>query len=118
MLDEEELGHLGVLEGMTEGETDFALRAKYWLTARRGYVKQDCSLRSARAMLRKSAPVPSQYRAGDLVCFRRERRSADDTSTNRQTQTSQEPSHAWSSPEARQSWSYARGYLWPLPFTS
>ena len=28
MLDEEELGHLGVLEGMTEGETDFALRAK------------------------------------------------------------------------------------------
>ena len=80
MLDEEELGHLGVLEGMTEGETDFALRAKYRLTARRGYVKQDCSLRSARAMLRKSAPIPSDYRAGDLVRFRRERRSADDTS--------------------------------------
>ena len=29
MLDDEEIGHLGVLEGMLDGETAFALRAKY-----------------------------------------------------------------------------------------
>ena len=29
MLDDEEIGHLGVLEGMRDGETAFALRAKY-----------------------------------------------------------------------------------------
>ena len=98
MLDDEEIGHLGVLEGMLEGETDFALRAKYRLTARKEYIKQDCSMRAARARLRQSAPIPMQYRAGDLVCFRREQRRQDDTSTNRTTRTNKEPSQVWSSP--------------------
>ena len=59
MLDDEQICHLGVLEGMLDGETAFALRAKYRLSARKGYVKQDCSLRAAKAMLRKATPFAS-----------------------------------------------------------
>ena len=35
LLDDEEIGHLGVIEGMLDGETTFALRAQYRLTARK-----------------------------------------------------------------------------------
>ena len=86
MLDDEEIGHLGLLEGMLHGETAFANRAQYRLTARKGYVKQDCSLRAAKAMLRKAAPMPALYRAGDLVCFHREQRRRDRTSARRAEQ--------------------------------
>ena len=86
LLDDDEIGQLGVLEGMMDGETDFALRAKYRLTARKGYVKQDCSLRAAKSMLRRAAPIPSLYRAGDMVCFRREQRKRDRTSARRPEQ--------------------------------
>ena len=89
-------GHLGVLEHM-DGETEFAIRAKYRLTARKGYVKQDCSARARRAMLRRAAPIPGPYQSGDLVCFRREQRRPDGAE-GRATQRNMEPSQAWSTP--------------------
>ena len=50
MLDDDEIGHLGVLESQHEGgETEFTLRSKFRLSARKAYVKQDCSSRAARA---------------------------------------------------------------------
>ena len=117
MLDDEEIGHLGVLEGMLDGETAFALRATYRLSARKGYVKQDCSLRAAKAMLRKAAPLPALYRAGDLVCFRREQRRRDRTSARRAEQRNLEPSSVWSTPsriigfEGKTVWVLCEGVL-------
>jgi len=43
LLDDDEIGHLGVIQGELDGETAFSLRAKYRLTAREVYVEQDCS---------------------------------------------------------------------------
>jgi len=97
MLDEEEIGHLGVLEAQMDGETAFSLRMKYRLTAREGYVHQDCSDRAARAILRKAAPIPGPYRAGDLVCFRREQRKKT-RSSSRSEAKNQEASTVWSTP--------------------
>lgn len=95
MLDDEELGHLGVLEGQLNGETEFALRSKIKYTARKEYVKQDCSSRHARAMLRRAAPIPMVYQAGDMVCFRRERRKAEKKSNRAD---SRQESTVWSTP--------------------
>ena len=50
MLDDEEIGRLGVLEGMLDGETAFAVRAKYRLSARKGYVKP-CNARQPHCQL-------------------------------------------------------------------
>ena len=83
--DEDEQGQLGVLEGAIDGETEFGLRAQFRFTARKLFVKSDCSTRAAKAVLRKAAPIPGHYRVGDLVCFRRE-------------QGSTEPTSVWSSP--------------------
>ena len=89
IMDDEEIGHLGAIEGQLDGETEFALKSKYRLTARKGYVKQDCSMRAQKAMLRRAAPVPGNYAAGDLVCFRREQRKKDSRVAT--TQRNQEP---------------------------
>ena len=70
LLDEEELGQLGTMEAIAEGDTEFARKAQIRLTARKEYVRQDCSTKAHKAMLRKSAPIMGDYRAGDLVCFR------------------------------------------------
>ena len=70
VLDEEELGQLGVLAGMQDPSSAFGRRAEFRHTARKAYVKQDCSLRARPAILRRAAPLPGRYQAGDLVCYR------------------------------------------------
>ena len=98
MLDDDEIGHLGVLEAQYDSETEFTLRNKYRMTTRKAYMKQDCSSRVARTLLRKAAPIPSLYRAGDLVCYRREQRRKEGSTDIRQEATNQEVSHVWSTP--------------------
>ena len=75
MLEDEELGQLGVIEYMTDAETEWQLRAKYRLESRKNFVKQDCSQRYARAMLRSSGPIPGVYRQGDLIMYKVEQQS-------------------------------------------
>ena len=70
VLDEEELGQLGVLAARMDPTTAFGRRAEYRHTARKAFVKQDCSRRVRSAILRKAAPLPGRYQAGDLVCYR------------------------------------------------
>ena len=69
ILDEEELGHLGVLSSMQDGATEFGRRAEFRHTARKAFVHEDYSRRMRSALLRKSGPLPGKYQAGDLVCY-------------------------------------------------
>ena len=70
VLDEEELGQLGVLSGRLDATTAFGRQAEFRHTARKAFVHEDCSRRVRKTVLRKSAPLPGRYQAGDLVCYR------------------------------------------------
>ena len=70
ILDEEELGQLGVLSGLQDASTAFGRKAEFRHSARRAFVHEDCSSRVRKTVLRKSAPLPGRYQAGDLVCYR------------------------------------------------
>ena len=70
ILDEEELGQLGVLSGLQDASTAFGRKAEVWHTARKAFVHEDCSSRVRKIVLRKSAPLPERHQAGDLVCYR------------------------------------------------
>ena len=76
LLDEDELGQLGVLSGAMDPSTAFGRSIEYRHTARRAYVQADTSRRARAAVLRKSGPLPGKYSAGDLVCYRIERDSS------------------------------------------
>ena len=47
LLEEEQWGQLGVMQGMMDSTTEFGLRGKYRLESRRQFVEQDFSCRSA-----------------------------------------------------------------------
>ena len=81
LLDEEELGQLGVLSGRMDATTAFGRKAEFRHSARKAFVKEDCSRCVRTAVLRKSAPLPAKYQAGDLVCYRisRDKRSGIST---------------------------------------
>ena len=68
MLEEEEWGQLGVLQQIDSG-TQFALNSLYRVTSRKDFVKQDCSKRFSRAMLRKSVGLPGNYGVGVFVMY-------------------------------------------------
>ena len=74
LLDDDEYGQLGTIEGLQDPTVEFGLRAQYRDTARKAFVKEDCSRRARAATLRKSAPVSMDYKAGDYVCYRKEQR--------------------------------------------
>ena len=69
-LEENEYGQLGALQGQVDPATEWGLRALYRLTAMKAFVKFDCGRRYAAAMLRKSTPLPSKTRVGDLVMYK------------------------------------------------
>ena len=71
MVEEEELGQLGVLEHQTDSATEFGLRAKWRLESMKAFVRQDCSARLARARLRQSGPIDVEFKAGDLIMYRK-----------------------------------------------
>ena len=52
-----------------ESTTEFGLRSQYRLESRKTFVEQDCPRVSAAFLLRKSVPMPKQYRQGDLACY-------------------------------------------------
>ena len=71
MLEEEELGQLGVLEHQTDSATELGMRAKWRLESMKAFVQQDCSARLARARLRQSGPRNMEFKAGDLIMCRK-----------------------------------------------
>ena len=73
MLEEEELGPLGVLDRRTDSPTEFGLRARLRVESMTAFVRQDCSARLARA--RQSGPIGVDFKAGDfIVCRQAEER--------------------------------------------
>ena len=70
-MDEQDHADLGVLQGQLDGPSQFARRTQLRTAARKAFVKEDCGRRVARAVLRKAAPLPGDYCAGDLVCYQR-----------------------------------------------
>jgi hypothetical protein len=76
MLEEEELGQLGALDAALDPATEFGRRAQYRLTSKKGFVKQDCGSRYMRAQTRKAAPINKEYKAGDMVMYRRDGQSS------------------------------------------
>ena len=57
ILDEQELGDLGVLESQVGGAAQFGRRSDMRFAARKVFVHEDCSRRSRAAVLRKAAPI-------------------------------------------------------------
>ena len=73
MLEEEELGQLGVLVHQTDCATEFGLRAKWRLESMKASVRQDCSAHLARARLRQSGPIEWSSRQEISSCIGRPR---------------------------------------------
>ena len=71
MLEEEELGQLGVLEHQADSPREFGLKAKWRLESMKSFVRQDCSARLARARLRQLGPINMEFKAGDLIMYRK-----------------------------------------------
>ena len=71
VLEEEELGQLGVLEHQTDSATEFGMSAKCRLESMKAFVRQDCSSRLARARLRQSGPIDMEFKAGDVNMYRK-----------------------------------------------
>ena len=70
LLDEDEFANLGSIQSSLDGATAFGRIAEIRHRARKALVHQDCSHRVKSSLLRKSAPLPGKYSAGDLVCYR------------------------------------------------
>ena len=71
MLEEEELGQLGVLEHQTDSTTECGLRATCLLESMNSSVRKDCSARLARARVRQSRPIDVVFTARDLIMCRK-----------------------------------------------
>ena len=71
-LDEQEYSDMGVIQSKFDPDSIFAETMAARVAARKASVKEDCSRRVSRAILRKAAPLPGKYNVGDLVVFRRE----------------------------------------------
>ena len=67
LLDEEEMGQLGAISAQLDASTEFGLRARCRFTARKSFVKSDCSTRVQSALLRKAKSVPQECNTGDTV---------------------------------------------------
>ena len=76
--DEDGWADLGILSEKLDAEGAFALQQEIRTAARRAFVKADCGKRVARALLRKSAPLPGKYSVGDLISFNREQKAQTD----------------------------------------
>ena len=70
--DEDTYADHGLLSAEMDANTMFSLKQEIRAAAKKAFVKADCGKRVARAILRKSAPIPGDYSVGDLVCFKRE----------------------------------------------
>ena len=70
--DDEEAYDLGVLANVAEdGSDEFSRQSVIRATARKAFAEHDVGSRTARAVLRKAAPLAGEYQVGDVVCFRK-----------------------------------------------
>ena len=69
LLEEEEWGQLGVVQGTMDSTREFGLLSQYRLESRKQFVEQGVSQRGTARLLRKSVPMPKHYRQGDPVCY-------------------------------------------------
>ena len=74
-MDDEQAGSLGSLEERGDPPTIFAERMDIRHEAKKAFVHVDSSKRIAKALLRKAAPIVSEYQIGDLISFQREQGS-------------------------------------------
>ena len=72
LLDEEEMGQLGAISAQLDASTEFGLRARCRFTARKSFVKLDCSTRVQSALLRKAKSIPKEYNMRDMVMYKKE----------------------------------------------
>ena len=70
--DDEGFADVGSMQARIDGVTEFAKRADYRECAKKAFVHHDSSVRVQKAMLRKAAPLPGEYKVGDVVAFQRE----------------------------------------------
>ena len=63
---------MGAIGAQLDPNTEFGLRARCRLTARKSFVKLDCSTRVQAALLRKAVSIPKEYQMGDMVMLRKE----------------------------------------------
>ena len=71
LLEEEELGQSRVLEHQTGSATEFRQRVKWRLESTKAFVGQEWSARLARARLRQSGPIDTEFTAGDVIMHRK-----------------------------------------------
>eukprot|EP00971_Amphidinium_carterae_P352490 6492618-Amphidinium_carterae.1 len=77
LLDDEELGDMGVIQDQLDPDSMFALASRCRFEARKAFVHEDCGRKARTALLRNAGPVPMQYRVGDVVCYRKEQGSKE-----------------------------------------
>ena len=70
VFEEDSWADLGSLQMASDGTTEFGRISRIREKARKAFIRADMSSRVSRAILRKSAPIQKEYRAGDMVCYR------------------------------------------------
>ena len=60
------------MQARVDGVTEFAKRAGCRESAKKAFVHHDCSTKVQKAILRKVAPLPGEYRVRDVIAFQRE----------------------------------------------
>ena len=69
--DDDEAFDLGALANTAgDGSDEFSRQAAIRSSARQAFAQNDVGKRTARAMLRKAAPLAGEYSVGDVVCYR------------------------------------------------
>ena len=72
LCEEEEWGQLGVMQAQNESATEFGVRAKQRLEARKVMVHVDCGRRYRQSQLKRAEPLKGNYSVGDLVMYRKD----------------------------------------------
>lgn len=77
-MDEDEFADVGSLEvTAADGTSAFARISTVRESAKTTFMKMDCGSKVARAILRRSAPIPGNYQVGDLISYRRRPRAGE-----------------------------------------
>ena len=75
LCEEEEWGQLGVMQAQLESATEFGMRAKQRLEARKVMVHIDCGHRFKQSQIKRAEPLKGDYSVGDLVMYRKDQES-------------------------------------------
>ena len=72
LCEEEEWGQLGVMQAQNESATEFGIRARQRLEARKTMVQIDCGRRFKQSQIKRAEPLKGNYSIGDLVMYRKD----------------------------------------------